>query len=89
MRRAGVAVLLVLANGVAPGLAGHRVLELARRDRHTVEGEDEVERVAFARVARRLPRHGQFVALEVCKGIRVETVSGREVRGGGTSCRRT
>ena len=29
-RRVGVAVLLVLADGVVPGLAGHRVLELAR-----------------------------------------------------------
>ena len=53
-RRVGVAVLLVLADGVAPVLAGHRVLEFAHRHRHAVEHEDEVERVALARVARHL-----------------------------------
>ena len=79
-RRAGVAVLLVLADGVAPGLARHRVLELARRHRHAVEREDEVERVALARVARRLPRDGQLVAPEAREGVRVEAVRRREVR---------
>ena len=79
-RRAGVAVLLVLADGVPPGLASHRVLELARRHRHAVEREDEVERVALARVARRLPRDGQLVAPEAREGVRVEAVRRREVR---------
>ena len=79
-RRAGVAVLLVLADGVAPVLAGHRVLEFARRHRHAVEREDEVERVLLARVARDLPRDGQLVALEAREGVRVEAVRRREVR---------
>ena len=79
-RRAGVAVLPVLANGVAPGLAGHRVLELGRRHRHAVEGEDEVDRVALPRVAQHLTRHRKLVALEAGEGVRVEAVRRREVR---------
>ena len=79
-RRVGVTVLLVLVDGVGPVLAGHRVLELARRHRHAVEREDEVERVALVRVARRLPRDGQLVALEAREGVRVEAVRRREVR---------
>ena len=79
-RRVGVAILLVLADGVAPVLAGHRVLEFAGRHRHAVEREDEVERVAPARVARDLPRDGQLVALEACEGVRVEAVRRREER---------
>ena len=50
------------------------------RHRHAVEREDEVDRVALARVTRRLPRDGQLVALEAREGVRVEAVRRREVR---------
>ena len=70
-------------------LAGHRVLELARRHRHAVEREDEVERVALARVARHLPRDGQLVALEAREGVRVEAVRRREVRDAEGASRRS
>ena len=63
-RGVGVAVLLVLADGVAPRLTSHRVLELAGRHRHAVEGEDEIEGVAAAGTAGHLPRDGQLVAGE-------------------------
>ena len=80
-RRVGVAVLLVLADGVrARSWPVMGFLSSHRRHRHAVEREDEVERVALARVARRLPRDGQLVAPEAREGVRVEAVRRREVR---------
>ena len=74
-----VAVLLVLADCVAPRLPGHRVLQLAGGDGHAVEREEEVDLVAFPRVAARLARDGQFVPLEASERVRVEAVRRFEV----------
>ena len=52
----GVAVLLVLPHGAAPGLARHRILELAGGYRQAVEREDQVHGCAAAGVTRDLPR---------------------------------
>ena len=69
-----VAVLPVLANGMAPRLTGHQVLEFTCRHRHTIEGKDEVERIFLARMAWHLPRYGELVALETRQGVRIEAV---------------
>ena len=73
-RSIGVAVLLVLADGVGPTLAGHRVLELAGCHRYAVEREDKIEGVAAAGTARDLPRDGELVAREPSQGLGVQPV---------------
>ena len=79
-RRVGVPVSLILADSVAPGLTGHLVLEFAGGDRHTVEREDDVDRVLLAGVARHLPRDREVVGLEPGDCIGIECVRRLEIR---------
>ena len=77
--RVGVAVVLVLPHGAAPGLAGHGVLQLAGGHRQAVEREDQVHGRAAAGVARHLAGDRQLVARELRLGLRVQAVRGLEV----------
>ena len=79
-RRVGIAILLVLPDGALPSLAGHRILELAGRNGHPVEREQQVDLVPLPRMTARLPRHAQLVALESGQRLVVEPVRRLEVR---------
>ena len=79
-RRVGVAVLPVLTDGIAPGLAGHWILEFACGYRYAVERKDEVDGIGLAQMTRHLPSHGELVAFESSAGIGVEAVGRCKVR---------
>ena len=56
-----IAVVLVLADRVPPGLAGHRILELGRGDRDAVECQGDVQGISLAVRVTELARDGQPV----------------------------
>ena len=71
----GVAILLVLSDGAAPILAGHRILEFAGCDRHAIEREQQVDFVALTGMASRLACDRQFIERELRDGLRVKAMS--------------
>ena len=75
----GIPILSVLADRALPGLAGHRVLELAGRNRDAVEREQQVDLVALAGMAARLPHHRELVARESPQRVLVEPMRRLEV----------
>ena len=79
-RRVGVAILLVLADGVFPGLVGHAILHLAGGDGEAVEREQHVHGVVPAGVAPDLARDREPVAVELGHQLGIQTVGRLEVR---------
>ena len=79
MRLVGVAVGLVLPDGVAPGLAAHRVLQLGGDDRQAVEADDQVDRVLVCEAVVELAGDGEAVRLVEGLGCRVHAVGRGEV----------
>ena len=77
-RRARVAVAPVLPHRVAPALAGAGVLQLASRHRQAVQREQQVHRIAFLRMAGRLPRDRQLVLSVQRRHFLVQRVGGLE-----------
>lgn len=76
-----VAVVLVLVNGVAPGLAGHGVLELDCSDRDAVERQRHVQAVAVPIGVPQLADNHQPIGRVEFPGLRVEAADRREVGG--------
>lgn len=76
---AGVAVRLVLPDGVAPGLAAHRVLELGGDDRQVVEAEHEVDGALAGGAVLHLTGDGEAVRRVERPRLGVHAVGGGEV----------
>ena len=72
-------MVLVLPHGMAPALAGARVLELTGGDRQPVNREHQIQGVVFAWVAEHLARKGELVLRVERHHLVVEPVRGLEV----------
>ena len=75
----GVAVGLVLPDGIAPGLAGHRVLQFGGDDRHAVEADDQIDRVLACEAVLELAGDGEAVRLVEGSGRGVHAVGRGEI----------
>ena len=79
-RRTRVAVALVLAHRMAPGLVRAGVLQLDGGHRQAVDCQHHVGGGVVARVARHLPRHGELVACIQRQNIGRQRVRRSEIR---------
>ncbi len=79
-RRLRVAVFLILLSRVAPVLPGPGILQLAGRDRQTVQRKHHVHRVVLAGMAGHLPGHREAVLAEEREHVVVEGVRRLEIR---------
>ena len=79
-RRTRLTICAVLTDRVPPRLTRRRVLQFARRHRHTVERKQQINRVVLARMAASLAGHRQLVGAEQRQRIGIQAVRGPEVR---------
>ena len=73
-RRRGIAILPVLARGVAPTLPGGGILEFDGGHRQAVQRQDQVHGRAFPRMTGNLARHRQLVSFVERRRLLVQAV---------------